>query len=265
MTDLRRPSVNPFDQQKRIPGISKVIAVGSGKGGVGKSTVSSNLAITLARKGFSIGLLDADIYGPSLPSLFGCLEQRPDINEAGKIKPLLRFGVKLMSMGFLIDEDQPVIWRGPMLFKAMDQFLHDVEWGELDYLIVDLPPGTGDIALTLAQKTPIDSAIVVSTPQSLALTEVKKAIMMFKQIGAPVKCLVQNMSGFESPHGEILNLFPEGNVNEIIENYAIPNLLKVPFDQKIGTSAEAGIPYSSALKNKTITQNVIDDISNLFS
>lgn len=253
--------MNPFDQQKRIPGINKVIAVGSGKGGVGKSTVSSNLAVTLAQKGFSVGLLDADIYGPSLPSLFGCLDQRPDMTEAGKIKPLVRFGVKLMSMGFLIDEDQPVIWRGPMLFKAMDQFLHDVEWGDLDYLIVDLPPGTGDIALTLAQKTPIDSAIVVSTPQSLALTEVKKAIMMFKQIGAPVKSLVQNMSGFEGPNGETLNLFPEGKIAELIENYAVPNLFKIPFDPKVGISAEAGIPYSNSLKVKTKAQVAIDDLS----
>lgn len=257
--------MNPFDQQKSIPGIKKIIAVGSGKGGVGKSTVSSNLAVTLVKKGFKVGLLDADIYGPSLPSLFGCIEQRPDITESGSIKPLIRFGVKLMSMGFLIDDDQPVIWRGPMLFKAMDQFLHDVEWGELDYLIVDLPPGTGDIVLTLAQKTPIDTAIVVSTPQSLALSEVKKAIMMFKQIGTPVKCLVQNMSGFEGPDGEILNLFPEGKIPELIESYAIPNLFKIPFDQKIGISAEAGIPYSNALKEKTKAQLAIDQIADVIS
>lgn len=257
--------MNPFDQQKRIPGIKKVIAVGSGKGGVGKSTISSSLAVTLSQRGFKVGLLDADIYGPSLPSLFGCLEQRPDINEAGKIKPLVRFGVKLMSMGFLIDEDQPVVWRGPMLFKAMDQFLHDVEWGELDYLIVDLPPGTGDIAITLAQKTPIDSAVVVSTPQSLALTEVKKAIMMFKQLGTPVKCLVQNMSGFEGPDGEIMNLFPEGKVDELVDTYAVPNLLKLPFDPKVGKSAEAGIPYSNALKSITKAQESINTLSDLMS
>ncbi len=257
--------MNPFDQQKRIPGIKKVLAIGSGKGGVGKSTISSNLAVILSQKGFSVGLLDADIYGPSLPSLFGCLEQRPDMTETGKIKPFIRFGVKLMSMGFLIDEDQPVIWRGPMLFKALDQFLHDIKWGELDYLIVDLPPGTGDIALSLAQKTPIDNAIVVSTPQSLALVEVKKAIMMFKQIGAPIKCLVENMSGFQSPNGEILNLFPKGKVNELIQNYAVPYLFKIPFDPKIGISAEAGIPYSNSIKTKTKAQESLNKLSKLFS
>ncbi len=257
--------MNPFDQQRKIPGIRKVIAVGSGKGGVGKSTISSNLAVTLAQKNFSVGLLDGDIYGPSLPSLFGCLEQRPHMTEAGKIKPFLRFGVKLMSMGFLIDEDQPVIWRGPMLFKALDQFLHDVHWGELDYLIVDLPPGTGDIALTLGQKTPIHSAVVVSTPQSLALTEVKKAIMMFKQIGAPVKCLIENMSEFESPNGESLRLFPEGKINELTQNYAVPYLFKIPFDPKIGMSAEAGIPYSSYIKTKTKAQESLNKLSKLFS
>ncbi len=257
--------MNPFDQQKSIPGVKKIIAVGSGKGGVGKSTVSSNLAVTLSKKGFKVGLLDADIYGPSLPSLFGCLEQRPEVAESDKIKPLVRFGVKLMSMGFLIDDDQPVIWRGPMLFKAMDQFLHDVEWGGLDYLIVDLPPGTGDVVLTLAQKTPIDTAIVVSTPQSLALSEVKKAIMMFKQIGTPVKCLVQNMSGFESPDGEIINLFPEGKISELVESYAISKLYKIPFDRKIGISAEAGIPYSSSLKDKTAAQITFDQIADSIS
>jgi len=257
--------MNPFDQQKPIPGINKVIAVGSGKGGVGKSTVSSNLAVTLSKQGFKVGLLDADIYGPSLPSLFGCMEQRPDMSEQGKIIPLLRYGIKLMSMGFLIDEDQPVVWRGPMLNKAMDQFLFDVTWGELDFLIVDLPPGTGDIALTLAQKTPIDSAVVVSTPQSLALSEVKKAIMMFKQIGAPVKALVQNMSGIENADGSITKLFPEGNIDTIVETYGVPAAFKIPFDPKIGTSAEAGIPYSNSTSTKTNAQLGIEQLGKVFT
>jgi len=239
--------MNPFDQQKPIEGVKKVIAVGSGKGGVGKSTISSNLATTLALKGLKVGLLDADIYGPSVPSLFGCLEQRPEM-EGDKIVPLERYGVKLMSMGFLIEEDQPVIWRGPMLFKAIDQFLNDVLWGELDYLIVDLPPGTGDIALTLAQKTPIDSALVVTTPQSLSLSEVKKAVMMFKKVGVSVKGLVQNMSGFTLPNGESVNLFPEGNIEELCSDYGIENFLKVPFEPKIGQTAEAGIPFVKAAK-----------------
>lgn len=256
--------MNPFDQQKPIPGIKKVIAVGSGKGGVGKSTVSSNLAVTLSKQGFKVGLLDADIYGPSLPSLFGCMEQKPEMSEEGKIIPLVRYGIKLMSMGFLIDEDQPVVWRGPMLNKVMDQFLFDVLWGELDLLIVDLPPGTGDIALSLAQKTPIEGAVVVSTPQSLALSEVKKAIMMFKQINTPVKALVQNMSGIENSDGTITKLFPEGKLDDLIENYAVPAVFKLPFDPKIGTSAEAGIPYSNSMSKKTNAQAGIESLGKIF-
>lgn len=251
--------MNPFDNQKRIDGIKHVVAVGSGKGGVGKSTVSSNLAVSLAKKGFKVGLLDADLYGPSIPLLFGCLDQRPEITKENKMIPLVRYGIKIMSLGFLVEEDQPVIWRGPMLFKAMDQFLNDVEWGELDYLVVDLPPGTGDVVLTLAQKTPVDSAIVVSTPQSLAISEVKKAIMMFKQMNVPVKAFVQNMSGFEV-EGKTLALFPEGKNEAILESYGVSQTFKIPFDPKIGVSAEAGVPYTSALKEKTKTQSALNEL-----
>ena len=257
--------MNPFDQQKPIPGIKKVIALGSGKGGVGKSTVSANLAVTLSKKGLKVGLLDADVYGPSLPSLFGCMAQRPEMTEGGKIIPLLRYGVKLMSMGFLIDEDQPVVWRGPMLNKAMDQFIFDVQWGELDLLIVDLPPGTGDIVITLAQKTPVSGAVVVTTPQTLALSEVKKAIMMFKQVGVEVKALAQNMSGVENADGSITKLFPEGNLNQLVEDYAVPAVFKLPFDPKIGMSAEAGIPYSTSTTEKTKTQLEIEKLGDLLT
>ena len=255
--------MNPFDQQKPIPGIQKVIAIGSGKGGVGKSTVSANLAVTLSKKGHKVGLLDADVYGPSLPSLFGCMSQRPEMTEKGKIIPLLRYGIKLMSMGFLIDEDQPVVWRGPMLNKAVDQFLFDVDWGELDFLIVDLPPGTGDIALTLAQKTPVSGAIVVSTPQSLALSEVKKAILMFKQIGITITALAQNMSAFEDSNGQTVQLFPTGNLDQLIEDYAVPNVVNLPFDPKIGISAEAGVPYSTSTTGKTKSQLEIEKLAGL--
>jgi ATP-binding protein involved in chromosome partitioning len=240
--------MNAFDQQKEIPGVKNIIAVGSGKGGVGKSTVSSNLATLLSLKGYKVGLLDADIYGPSVPSLFGCHQQDIEL-ENEKMIPLERYGVKLMSMGFLIEEDQPVIWRGPMLFKAIDQFLNDVHWGELDYLIVDLPPGTGDVALTLAQKTVLSKAIVVTTPQSLSLAEVKKALMMFKKMDVPIAAIVQNMSGFTLPNGESLNLFPEGNFEELLENYDIKNFVKIPFEPSVGKTAEAGIPYVKSSKD----------------
>ena len=242
--------MNPFDQQKPIKGVKKIIAVGSGKGGVGKSTVSSNLATMLALKGHKVGLLDADVYGPSIPSLFGCLEQGPELQDQ-KMIPLERYGVKLMSMGFLIEEDQPVIWRGPMLFKAIDQFLNDVHWGNLDCLIVDLPPGTGDVALTLAQKTPIESSLVVTTPQSLSLSEAKKAVMMFRKVGVPVSGLVLNMSGLTLPTGETLDLFPEGNFQQLCKDYDIPKTIKIPFEPKFGQTAEAGVPFVKSSKDSS--------------
>jgi ATP-binding protein involved in chromosome partitioning len=177
--------------------------------------------------------------------------------------PLERYGVKLMSMGFLIEEDQPVIWRGPMLFKAIDQFLNDVHWGELDYLIVDLPPGTGDVALTLAQKTLIESAVVVTTPQSLSLSEVKKAVMMFRKVGVPVSSLVLNMSGMTLPSGEIVSLFPEGNFDQLCKDYEIPKRIKVPFEPKVGQTAEAGIPFVKSAKDSESLQ-AFEELANTF-
>lgn len=256
--------MNPFENQKPIAGIKKIVVVGSGKGGVGKSTVSSNLAVSLSEMGQTVGLLDADIYGPSLPLLFGCSGQKPIINDDEKITPLQRFGVKLMSMGFLIEDDQPVVWRGPMLFKAIDQFLNDVAWGELDTLIVDLPPGTGDIAITLAQKVPIDSAVVVTTPQSLSLGEVKKAVMMFRQLGVPVKVGVQNMDGLELPNGEKINLFPSGNMSEVRETYGIPNLVSIPFEPTIGKNAEAGIPFIKTTKGDSVAAQAFKNLAEFF-
>lgn len=242
--------MNPFDQQKSIVGIKKIIAVGSGKGGVGKSTVSSNLAASLSEAGHKVGLLDADVYGPSVPSLFGCLDQSLEMHE-NKMVPQVRYGIKLMSMGFLVEEDQPIIWRGPMLFKAIDQFLNDVVWGELDYLIVDLPPGTGDVVLTLAQKVPVDKALVVSTSQTLSLSEVKKAIMMFKKVDIPVSHLVLNMTAYTTESGEVVSLFPEADFSKIQNEYGIDQLLKIPYNKKIGTSAEAGVPFIKATQENS--------------
>ena len=252
--------MNPFDQQKSIPGIKKIIAVGSGKGGVGKSTVSSNLAASLSEAGYKVGLLDADVYGPSVPALFGCLDQSLEMTE-NKMIPLVRYGIKLMSMGFLVEEDQPIIWRGPMLFKAIDQFLNDVIWGELDYLIVDLPPGTGDVVLTLAQKVPVDKAIVVSTSQTLSLSEVKKAIMMFKKVDIPVSHLALNMTAFKTESGETVSLFPEADFSRIQKEYDIEHLLKIPYDKKIGTSAEAGVPFVKAIKGDSESKEAFKTLS----
>ena len=185
---------SPFQKQKPISGIKHILLVSSGKGGVGKSTVAIHLALALQKQGKATALLDADFYGPSLPRMLGCLDQRPEVNAQHRIQPLQRQGLKLMSIGFLVPESDALVWRGPMLFKAIDQFLYEVDWGVLDYLVVDMPPGTGDVPLSIAQKVPVSGAIVVSTPQNLAFADVKKAINMFFQVQIPLLGLVENMS-----------------------------------------------------------------------
>lgn len=234
--------MNPFDQQAPIPGVRHIIAVGSGKGGVGKSTVAANLAVALKQQGQKVGLLDADIYGPSVPRLFGCLGQRPEVNAQNKITPITRYGVKLMSMGFMVDEDMPMVWRGPMLFKAMDQFFRDVAWGELDYLIIDLPPGTGDVALTMAQKVPVDGGVVVCTPQNMALADGKKAISMFAQVKIPVFGVVENMAFMMTPQGERMNLFPKGDLDAYLMSRDLAKLAEIPFQPQVALASEAGVP-----------------------
>ncbi len=236
-------AMNPFEQQRPIEGISKIIAVSSGKGGVGKSTVAVNLAAALAKKGLKVGLLDADIYGPSLPRMSGTLHQKVEIGDDKKLRPLERFGVKLMSIGYLIDEDLAVVWRGPMLFKAMDQFLRDVAWGELDYLLIDLPPGTGDIQLSIAQKVPLTGAIAVSTPQNVSLTDVKKAVDMWARVQVPVLGVIENMSWFVAPGTtERIQLFPKGQIDSWLSERGFPKLGEVPFNPSVGLGGEAGIP-----------------------
>ena len=235
-------STNPFDRQAPIAGIKKIILVGSGKGGVGKSTVAANLALALKNMNYSVGLLDADIYGPSIPRLFGAMNQIPPVNEKSRIQPIVRHGVKLMSIGFLIDESSAVVWRGPMLFKAMDQFFRDVDWGDLDYLILDLPPGTGDVPLTVAQKVPVDGAIVVCTPQNLALVDAKKAIDMFDQVSIPLLGVVENMSYMKGPQGEKIQLFAKGDLDSYLDAKKITKLASIPFHPHVGLTTEAGIP-----------------------
>lgn len=236
-------TMNPFEQQRPIDGVKKVIAVSSGKGGVGKSTVAVNLAATLAKNGLRVGLLDADIYGPSLPRMSGTLHQKVEVGADKKLQPMERFKVKLMSIGYLIDEDLAVVWRGPMLFKAMDQLLRDVAWGELDVLLVDLPPGTGDIQLSLAQKVPVAGAIAVSTPQDVSLTDVKKAIDMWARVQVPVVGVIENMSWYLPPGAtERVQLFPKGQLNSWIAERGISKLGEVPFHPGVGLGGEAGIP-----------------------
>ncbi len=235
---------NPFDQQSPLKNVKHVIAIGSGKGGVGKSTVAVNLSLALKKAQKSVGLLDADLYGPSLPRMVACLNQKPDIHsETQKLIPLTRYGIRLMSMGFLIEEEAPVIWRGPMLFKAVDQFLKDVDWGTLDYLIVDLPPGTGDVVLTLAQKVPLSGGIVVCTPQNIALLDAKKALNMLDQLKIKKLGVVENMSSFKmNPKEEAVDLFPKGQLDTYLKTQGITKIVSIPFHPNVGISGEAGVP-----------------------
>lgn len=258
---------NPFEKQTGIPGVKHIIAVSSGKGGVGKSTVATNLAMALGRKS-KVGLLDADIYGPSIPRMLGTLAQKPHINpDTNQLEPIVRYGIKLMSIGFLVEEGAAVVWRGPMLFKAMDQFLRDVNWGELDYLVVDLPPGTGDIQLTLAQKVPVSGAVMVSTPQNVALVDVKKAVDMFARVNVPLLGLVENMAYMINPaNGEKMQLFPKGEIDAYADSKGINKLGQIPFNPSVGMACEAGIPIVEANSNGAEAQafmKIADEIREL--
>ena len=221
--------------------IEIAIAVASGKGGVGKSTVAVNISVALAKTGAKVGLLDADIYGPSMPMMFG-IDERP-IVENDRLIPFEKFGIKIMSLGFVLDVDTPVIWRGPMVVRAIEQMLGDVEWGALDYLIVDLPPGTGDAQLTLSQKVPLSGAVIVSTPQDIALIDARKGLAMFQKVNVPVLGIVENMSTFVCPHcGESTDVFKRGGAERTAEELDSTFLGRIPLDPAIVAGGDAGEP-----------------------
>ena len=229
-----------------VPGIKNIIAVGSGKGGVGKSTVSANLAIALAQTGAKVGLLDADIYGPSQPLMMGAQES-PTSDDKKSINPLIRHGVKTMSIGYLLENKTPVIWRGPMVSTALQQLLNDTKWGELDYLILDLPPGTGDIQLTMSQKIAVSGAIVVTTPQDLSLLDARRAIGMFNKVQIPVLGIVENMSLYHCPnchHEEAI--FGEHGGESLAQEFNTVLLGKLPLDKIIRMDTDAGTPTVAA-------------------
>ena len=240
---------NRKDNKNVLSGVKNIIAVVSGKGGVGKSTVASNLALALSQGGAKVGLMDADIYGPSIHIMFGVRGERPlmkEVDGKGKIVPLERFGIKLMSIGLLVDEKQAVVWRGPMVSSAIRQFVTDVEWGDLDYLVIDMPPGTGDIHLTIVQTVPVTGVIVVTTPQLVALADAKKGIAMFNQaqLKVPVIGLVENMSYFtpaELPHNKYYIFGKEGG-RKLAEEYDLPFLGEIPLVQSIREGGDIGIP-----------------------
>lgn len=252
--------------RKILPQVKKIIAVFSGKGGVGKSTVAANLAIALSENGAKVGLMDADIYGPSVPIMFGVRGERPmmkDVNGKGMIVPLEKYGISLMSIGLLVDEKNAVVWRGPMASSAIKQFISDVEWGELDYLVIDMPPGTGDIHLTLLQTVPVNGAVIVSTPQDVALADAKKGIAMFGQAQLNVKVLglVENMSYFtppELPNNKYYIFGKEGGRN-LAEEYEIPFLGQIPIVQNIREGGDAGKPVM--LSDDEIVKNAFREFA----
>ncbi len=235
------PAPQPMDQ----PNLGKILAVSSGKGGVGKSTIASNLAIALTQAGFRVGVMDADVYGPNIPRMFG-VNERPAV-IGGKIQPLEAYGVKLMSLGLLIERDAPAIWRGPIIMKIMNQFLRDVDWGQLDYFIVDLPPGTGDAQLSLVQGTHVAGAVIVTTPQEVALIDARKAATMFTKVNVPVLGLVENMSYFLCPSdGQRYDIFGSGGGAREAARLKVPLLGQIPIDIPTREAGDRGMPIAAA-------------------
>jgi ATP-binding protein involved in chromosome partitioning len=259
------PRVAPI-KGNPIPGIQNIIAVASGKGGVGKSTVTANLAVTLAKMGFEVGLLDADIYGPSIPIMFDVAQEKPmavNIQGKSRMKPVESYGVKLLSIGFFTQPDQAVIWRGPMASKALNQMIFDAHWGELDFLMVDLPPGTGDIHLSIMQALPVTGAVVVSTPQQIALADARKGVAMFQQeaINVPVLGILENMAYFtpeELPDNKYY-IFGQHGARNLAEDMNIPFLGEIPLVQGIREAADVGRP--AALQKDTIAGTAFEEVT----
>ena len=250
--EVRQPATgqpaNPFANQKGVPGVKRVIAIASGKGGVGKSTCAANLACALQHLGARVGLLDCDIYGPSIPLMMG-VHEKPTISAESRLVPPVAHGVKVMSIGLLLADDQPVIWRGPMIAKTIDQFLMAVEWGELDLLLVDLPPGTGDAQLSLCQTVPLDGGVIVTTPQEASLGVVRKGIAMFNKVNVPILGIVENMSYFTAPNGDRVEIFGHGGGKEEAGRQSVPFLGEVPIFTEIREGGARGMPIVVSAPN----------------
>jgi ATP-binding protein involved in chromosome partitioning len=240
------PAQHPASRPQRgaVPGVGAIIAVASGKGGVGKSTVAANLALALKANGLRVGVLDADIYGPSMPRMLG-ISGRPTSPDGKRLTPMENYGLRCMSMGFLVPEDKPMIWRGPMVMSALQQMLREVEWGELDIMVVDMPPGTGDAQLTMAQQVPLAGAVIVSTPQDIALLDARKGLNMFRQVEVPVLGIVENMSYFLCPHcGGRSEIFSHGGARREAEKLGTEFLGEVPLDLQIRETSDSGHPIT---------------------
>ncbi|GAB2205658.1 Mrp/NBP35 family ATP-binding protein [Roseibium sp. ROS1] len=263
----RRPAEEQAPAKPGVPGIKHIVAVASGKGGVGKSTTTANLALAMASLGKKVGVLDADIYGPSVPRLFN-VSGRPEALSGRMLKPMEGYGIKVMSMGFMVEEETPMIWRGPMVISALTQMLREVAWGELDVLVVDMPPGTGDAQLTMAQQVPLAGAVIVSTPQDLALIDARKGLNMFKRVDVPVLGIVENMSYFQCPDcGGRHDIFGHGGARAEADRLKVPFLGEIPLTMKIRETSDAGTPVvvsdpegSVAGIYKDIAAKVLDSI-----
>jgi ATP-binding protein involved in chromosome partitioning len=244
--------------RQAVPGVRNIIAVGAGKGGVGKSTTAVNLAVALQRKGARVGLMDADVYGPNTPQMLG-IEGGPEVSETKRMIPPVAFGIKVISMGMLVPADQPIIWRGPMLHGAVQQFMRDVEWGELDYLVVDLPPGTGDVSLSMAQSVPVAGAVVVTTPQGVSVSDVRKAVAMFRQLNIPILGVIENMSYFVCGHcQERTEIFGHGGGAKMAEDMGIPMLGEIPIDTRVRSGGDEGRPIVSAAPDAPAAKAFLD-------
>ena len=268
--DVRQPAAGQaaptggFANQNRVPGVKHIIAIASGKGGVGKSTCSANLACALKHLGARVGLLDCDIYGPSIPLMMGVYE-RPTVSPEERLVPPLAHGVKVMSIGLLLTDDQPVIWRGPMITKTIQQFLLAVEWGDLDYLLVDLPPGTGDAQLSLCQTVPLDGGVIITTPQEASLGVVRKGIAMFNKVNVPILGIVENMSYFTTPNGERVEIFGHGGGRQEAARQNVPFLGEVPIFTEIREGGDRGTPITVSTPNHTAGKAFIQIASTLRS
>lgn len=242
----RGPGAAPTPKAAGVPGVKHIIAVASGKGGVGKSTTAANLAVALARIGLKVGVLDADIYGPSMPKMFG-ITGKPRLVSGRTLAPMEAYGLKVMSIGFLIDEETPMIWRGPMVISAITQMLREVAWGELDVLVVDMPPGTGDAQLTMAQQTPLAGAVIVSTPQDMALMDARRGIAMFRKVEVPILGIIENMSYFIAPDtGHRYDIFGHGGARREAERLGVPFLGEIPLAMPIRELSDNGHPIVAA-------------------
>ncbi|MDP3940285.1 MAG: Mrp/NBP35 family ATP-binding protein [Deltaproteobacteria bacterium] len=249
------PASKPAPRPARIlEEVKSIVAIASGKGGVGKSTVATNLALTLSARGSRVGLLDADIYGPSIPLMLG-INKTPAVTPERKLVPLERHGLKLVSMGFLTNDDSPIIWRGPMVHGIVQQFLSDVLWGELDYLLIDLPPGTGDAQLTLTQLAPLSGAVIVTTPQDVALIDARKGLKMFERVNVRVLGIIENMSTFSCPHcGKETDIFDTGGGERCAEELGVPFLGKIPIDPAVRAAGDAGTPIVAAQPDHPVSK-----------